>query len=166
MIDQDVSESDGGIEVQETSNYQFVDATGLATSQTQATLPADENKTYYGQTQNHNPAYQSATTSYTTPQIQAYPPSNQQEFYQNPYHLSNQTSLVGNIDGDQIFYGADTARAHNSAMMTAKLERNASETSDQGSFTAEGLSEQLGALKMDECGTGKNIALSATTRIL
>jgi hypothetical protein len=147
MIDQDLSGAEPIIDPQDVSSYHFVNA-GDPNALHNLKQPLDyRNKTPYGEYQNGRTVYQppSAAISATT---QVYSPDAVHHSYEVLYPQTNPTS-INTADGSQTFYAPDMA----------PITRTASNASEHDS-TAEGLSDALGELKIDESGTGmQSIAL-------
>ena len=142
MIDQDISGADHVIDSQEASSYHFVNPSDSTTVQN--TKPALDytSKTPYPQFDNSRQVYQPALAPYSAiPQF--FSSDTQPRSYDGLYPPSNSAG-VNTTAGSQAFYPPTMA----------PIARTISEPSEQGSSTAEGLSEALGELKIDESGTG------------
>lgn len=143
MIDQDISGAEHVIDSQEASSYHFVNSSDSTTVQN--TKPALDytSKTSYPQFDNSRQVYQPALAPYSEiPQLfssDTQPPS-----YDGLYPPSNPAGVHATA-GSQTFYPP---------AMAPIVARSISEPSEQDSSTAEGLSEALGELKIDESGTG------------
>jgi hypothetical protein len=144
MIDHDFSGADPVVEAQDTPSYHFINANNPSTVQHQKEPLDHRNKTSCNQFQNGRQVYPpplapcSANESF-------YSPDRQQRSYDNVYPATISTA-VDTTDGSQAFY----------APGMAPIARTVSETSEHGSSAAEGLSEALGELKIDESGTGRH----------
>lgn len=140
VIDQDFTGTEQTFEPQDTSSYHIANASDVSTIQNQRQPAGYENKTSYGQFQNSRQVYPSALAPYSAT-AQFYTSDTQQRAYDGPYPPTIPTA-VDATDSSQAFY----------ASHMVPIARTASDTSEHGSSTAEGLSEHLGELKIDENG--------------
>ena len=138
MIDQDFSATDHVVDPQNASNYHFVNNSDFSTTEN----PKQPLKASYGQFSNSRQVYQQPLAPYSA-NAQFYSADTQQRPYDGLYQSTNATA-VGATSGYQAFYNSEME----------PIARVASDASEHGSSTAEGLSEVLGALKIDESGTG------------
>jgi hypothetical protein len=143
MIDHDFSAADHVTDAQDASSYHFINANNPSAVQHQKEPLDHRNKTAYSQFQNGRQVYQPPLVPYSA-NASLYSPHAQQRSYDSVYPATNSTA-VDTTDGSQAFYTPGTA----------PIARTVSETSEHGSSTAEGLSEALGELKIDESGTGR-----------
>lgn len=142
MIDQDFSGADQLADVQDASSYHFINSGDPSTVQDQKQPLDFETKTSYDQFQHSRQAYQAHLAPYSD-SGPIYPSQSQYRSYDGPYPPTNPAAVV--IDAPQAVYTPDMA----------PLARTTSDTSEPGPSTAEGLSEVLGELKIDESGTGE-----------
>ena len=146
MIDQGFPGADHVVESQEASSYHFVNANDSGTLETPKQPLDYGSKTSYSQFPDGRQAYQPALAPYSA-SGQFFSPDAQHGSYDALYPPTN-SAAVGMADGCQAFYPP----------VTTPLAPNTSETSEHGSSTAEGLSEALGELKIDETGTGRQFS--------
>lgn len=142
MIDQDSSGADHVTDLQDASTFDLVDASDLRTVR-HPKPPSDYgSRTSYGQFQINRQIYQPPLANYA-PHTQFYSANAQQHSYDNLYRSTTSTADDGS-DTSQAFYTSGMA----------PIARTASAASEHGSSKAEGLSEALGELKIDESGIG------------
>ncbi len=143
MIDQDFSGADHVIDPQEASSYHFVNPSDSTTVENTKPPLDYTSKTSYPQFHSSRQVYQPALAPYSvTPQF--FSADTQPRSYDGLYPSSHSAGATA-TDASQAFYPT----------VMAPLTRTTSEPSEQGSSTAEGLSEALGELKIDESGTGR-----------
>lgn len=131
------------LDPQEASSYHFGSASDLGTVQNQKQPLDYGTKTPYGQFQSNRQVYQPPLAPYSA-NAQFYSPETQNRSYDGLYPPTN-SAAVEATNGSQSFYTPEMA----------PLARTASDASEHSSSTAEGLSEALGELKIDESGTGR-----------
>jgi hypothetical protein len=144
MIDQDFSGADHVVDPQDASSYHFVNSSDINTIQDQKQPLEYANKVSYSQFQDSRQVYQPSLAPYSA-DAQTYAADTQQRPYDGTYQPTN-AAAVNTTDGSHTFHSSEMA----------PIARTASDASEHGSSTAEGLSEALGALKIDETGTGRN----------
>lgn len=143
MIDQDLLGADPVIDAQEASSYHLVNADDQPTVRNHKQPLEYGSKTSYGQFQNSRQVYQPTVAPYSA-NAQFFSPDTQHRSYDGLYPATNSAALEA-THGSQSYY----------TPVMAPIARTASETSEHGSSTAEGLSEALGELRIDESGTGR-----------
>jgi hypothetical protein len=144
MIDHDFSGADHVVDDQDASSYHFINANNPSTIQHQKEPLDHRNKTTCNPFQNGRQVYQPPLAPFSANES-FYSPDTQQRSYDNVYPATISTA-ADTTDGSQAFYTPGMA----------PIARTGSETSEQGSSAAEGLSEALGELKIDESGTGRH----------
>lgn len=143
MIDQDFSRTDHVIDSQDASSYHFVNS-GEVSDVQMPKQPLDYGgKTSYDHFQGGRQVYQPPIAPYPA-NATFYSSDNQPRAYNGLYPSTNSAAVEG-PNGSQAFYTTEMA----------PIARTASDSSEHGSSTAEGLSEALGELKIDESGTGR-----------
>lgn len=144
MIDQDFSGADQLVDVQDVSSYHFINSGDPSTVQDQKQPLDYEVKSSYNQFQHSRQAYQAHLAPYSE-NSSVYSSQSQYRSYDGPYPPTNPEVVA--IDAPQAMYTPDMAL----------LARTTSDRSEPSSSTAEGLSEALGELKIDESGTGEQL---------
>jgi Fungal Zn(2)-Cys(6) binuclear cluster domain len=144
MIDQDFSASDHVLDPQETSSYHFVNSNEQTTDPNQKQSLEYDSRPLYGHLQNNRQVYP------TTMAMAPY--SADAQFFSPEVHPRSYDGLYSATDSNALELTHSSQSYYTPVM--APVARSTSETSEQGSSTAEGLSEALGELKIDESGTG------------
>jgi len=147
MIDQDFSGADDVIDAPETSSYHFVNSNEQTTVQNQKQSLEYDVRPVYGQFQNNRQVYPATMAPYPA-DAQFFSPEMHQRPYDGLYSATDSNALEV-TPSSQSYY----------TPVMASVARSISETSEQGSSTAEGLSEALGELKIDESGTGRQLLI-------
>lgn len=146
MIDQDFSGADHVIDSQEASSYHFINAREVGTVQSPKQPLSYGSKITYDELQNSRQVYQTPLAPYSG-STQFYSTDAQARPYDGLYPPPPPNpAAVDGTDDSQAFYPPDMA----------PIARTTSDASEHDSSTAEGLSEALGELKIDECGTGRH----------
>lgn len=139
MIDQDFSTTDHAVDAQNVSNYHFVNENDISSSEDQK-LPL---KASFDQFSDSHLVYQPSLALFPA-NAQSYSADTQLPPYDGGIYHSANVAAVGVTANSQAFYSSNKE----------PIARTASDASEHSSSTAEGLSEVLGALKIDETGTG------------
>jgi hypothetical protein len=151
MIDQDFTGADHVLDPQEASSYHFVNSNEQTTVQNEKQSLEYDIRPVYGQFQNNRQVYPATMATYP-PDAQFFSP----EMHQRPYD-----GLYSSADSNALEVTHSSQSYYTPVM--APVARSISETSEQGSSTAEGLSEALGELKIDESGTGRQPLIQPLT---
>lgn len=140
MVDQEASETEHTLG-SGTSEFTFIDATSQPPLHTQERSTSTDSAGFFEPPHDQIPVYEADIPSDSS--IQYTPQLSQPYHYQDPYHIIHQepTQIVGETQ-------------NHSTPERASTGRTLSGSSDHGSSTAEGLSEALGTLRIDETGIG------------
>lgn len=146
MIDQDLSSADPGNEPQDSSAFGVATASDLGDVVDQHPLPEYGTKALYGPYQKGRQLYQPSHPPYPG-DVQSYPPVGLQDSYGHPFPVPDTIAVVATDRSHSLqpLYPSDLTHP----------QRTTSNPSEHGSSTAEGLSEALGQLKIDESGIGR-----------
>jgi hypothetical protein len=142
MIDQDFSGTEHVIDPQDASSYHFVNSADLSPVPDQNPNLDYGMKPSYGQFPDARQVYQPPLAPYPT-NVQYYAPQNMQRPYETMYQAANPPP-VDTTGGTQSYQTPEMP----------PVARTTSDASTHGSSTADGLSEALGVLKIDEDGIG------------